>query len=174
MTTERTMRSLLRRALAATTISLVLLTGAALADLFLPVGDGWQTYINDRFGMRFDYPADVFSPGPPPENGDGRAFSSPDAVLLIYASHNVLGDTPASMKQQMVSLPEYQDVTYSPSGDNWLVLSGYRGDTIFYEKYFFRDGVVSGFSMEFPSARKPFYAPIIERMEDSFRAGHSD
>ena len=39
-----------------------LLGGAALADQLMPLGDGWQTYVNDRFGMRFDYPADLFTP----------------------------------------------------------------------------------------------------------------
>ena len=65
-------------------------------------------------------------------------------------------------------------MTYSPAGRDWLVLSGYRGNNIFYEKYFFRNGVVSGFGMEFPRGAKPRYAPIVERIEDSFRAGHSD
>jgi hypothetical protein len=51
------------------------------------------------------------------------------------------------------------------------VLSGFRGDRIFYEKYFFRGENVHAFGIEFPAERKPFYAPIIERMENSFRAG---
>ena len=65
----------------------------------------------------------------------------------------------------------YTEVTYSPSGDNWLVMSGIRGDSIFYEKYFFRGDVVHAFGMEFPSAAKPRYAPIVERIENSFGAG---
>ncbi len=146
----------------------------ALADQFLPAGGGWQTYINDRFGMRFVYPADIFTPEPPPENGGGRSFVSPDASLQIFATHNMFDETPASMKREMVGMPEYAQVTYSPSGDTWLVLSGFRGDRIFYEKYFFRDSVISAFMAEFPTDRKPFYAPIVERIEDSFRAGRSD
>lgn len=149
-------------------------TGAARADEFIPLGGGWQSYVNDRFGMSFDFPADVFTPLEPPQNGDGRSFASPDASLQIFATHNTLGETPRSMKRDMVGLEDYQEVTYSPSGDTWLVLSGFRGDRIFYEKYFFRDDVVSAFAIEFPRERKPFYSPIIERMEDSFRAGHSD
>ena len=63
-------------------------------------------------------------------------------------------------------------MTYSPSGDSWLVISGFRGERIFYEKYFFHDGVISAFGMDFPKEDKPLYAPIIERIEDSFKAGH--
>ena len=31
------------------------------------------------------------------------------------------------------------------------MLSGYRGDNIFYEKYFFRGDTVHGFGIEFPA-----------------------
>jgi hypothetical protein len=158
------------------TVALTLPQAAAQEiDTFVPLGDGWQTYVNSRFGVRFDYPADVFSPMEPPENGGGRTFTTADATLMIFAAHNTLDETPASMRREMVGSKDYENVTYSPSGDTWLVLSGFRGtDTIFYEKYFFRDGIISAFGMEFPTARKPFYAPIIERIEDSFQAGRSD
>jgi hypothetical protein len=31
-------------------------------DLFLASEDGWDTYVNGRFGMRLTYPAFLFSP----------------------------------------------------------------------------------------------------------------
>ena len=164
-----------RRAVPRIAAALVALAGiglspAAYADSFIPIGNGWQTYVNDRFGMRFDYPADIFAPLEEPQNGDGRSFQSTDATLQIFGTHNVLNDSPASMKREMVGMQDYEEVTYSPSSRNWLVLSGYRGDRIFYEKYFFRGDVIAAFAMEFPAGRKPYYAPIIERIEDSFRA----
>lgn len=140
-------------------------------DAFTPIGAGWQTYVNARYGVRFDYPADIFTALEPPINGDGRSFASADASLTIFAAHNTLNESPATLKRDMMGSPDYQDVTYSPSGKTWLVLSGYRGDKIYYEKYFFRHGTISAFGIEFPAHRKPFYAPMIERIEDSFRAG---
>ena len=151
-----------------------LVGGAALADQFLPTSGGWQTYINDRFGMSFDFPADVFAPQPPPENGDGRAFRSESATLQIVAFHNIDDQTPGALKRELLGGDGYEDVTYSPTGQTWFVLSGFRGDRIFYEKYLFDGGVVSVFGIEFPENEKPYYAPIIERIEDSFEAGHSD
>ena len=151
-----------------------LVASAALADQFLPARDGWQTYVNDRYGMRFDYPADSFEPQAPPENGDGRTFNAGEATLQIFAFQNIDDETPASLKRRLVGSEGYEDVTYSPRGETWLVLSGFRGDRIFYEKYFFNGGVISAFGMEFPADEKPFYAPIIERIEDSFRAGRLD
>lgn len=143
-------------------------------DTFIPLGGGWQTYINTRFGVRFDYPAHVFAVEPPPANGGGRSFVATDASLLIYASHNTLEETPASMKSGLSGSEGYEQVTYSPSGADWLVLSGFRGETIFYEKYIFAGGVISALVMEYPTARKPAYAPMVERIEDSFTPGHSD
>jgi hypothetical protein len=151
-----------------------LLLGAANADQFLQLANGWQTYVNDRYGMRFDYPADVFKPDAPPENGDGQTFTAEDATLEIYAFRNVNNDTPASLMDRMAGTEGYENVTYSPSGETWLVLSGFRGNHIFYEKYMFNDGVISAFGVDFPKDEKPFFSPIIERIENSFRAGHSD
>ncbi len=153
---------------------LALLFGAAHADQFIPLAGGWQTYLNDRFGVRFDYPADVFKPEQPPMNGDGQTFTGRDATLEIYAFHNTDAETPVSLKKRMNGTEGYENVTYSPSGKTWLVLSGFRGDHIFYEKYMFKDGVISAFGVDFPKEQKPFYSPIVERIENSFRAGHSD
>ena len=149
-------------------------SAAEAADRFIAHPDGWQTYVNDRFGMRFDYPGGIFAAAPPPENGDGRTFTSGDATLQIFAFHNTGDEDAGSLKARLIGSQGYENVTYSPSGGSWLVLSGFRGDDIFYEKYLFAGGVISAFGMEFPAARKPYYAPIVERIEDSFRAGRSD
>ena len=165
------------RAPAVLALSLGLLAGAAWAraasaqDQFVPAGGGWETYVNDRFGTSLVYPAEIFTPEPPPENGDGRRFVSPDATLEIYAWDNTDGETAASLRRRLLGSDGYTDVTYSPAGAGWLVISGYRGENIFYEKYFFSGDEVHGFGIEFPREAKPRYAPIIERIENSFRAG---
>jgi len=167
-------KALVSGAAALLAIALSLVALPALADDFLPAEGGWQTYVNARYGTRVDFPPSVFAPEPPPQNGDGRRFSANDAAMEVYSFHNVMDETPASMEARLTGEEGYRQVTYSPRGKSWLVLSGFRGRTIFYEKYFFRGGVISGFGMEFPKERKPFYSPMIERMEDSFRAGRAD
>jgi hypothetical protein len=150
------------------------LSNAALADQFIPASNGWQTYINDRFGTRLDFPADVFVPQPPPENGDGLSFRSDNATLQVVSFHNVNDQSPAEFKRELLAGDGYREVTYSPSGETWFVLSGYRGQNIFYEKFLFNDEIVSVFGIEFPTDEKSYYAPIIERIEDSFGTDHSD
>lgn len=142
----------------------------AAADRFEDIGNGWQAYVNDRFGTRLIFPS-VFTPAEAPTNGDGRRFQSEDATLEVYAWNNVENESAASLKRRLIGTEGYTDVTYSPSGKTWLVISGFRGGNIFYEKYFFRGDTVHGFGMEFPRAAKPRYAPIVEEIENSFRAG---
>jgi len=54
------------------------------------------------------------------------------------------------------------------------VLSGYRGDTIYYQKVMFscRNRVVNVFSINFPIVKKTYYERLVEIMEDNFRTGH--
>jgi hypothetical protein len=139
-------------------------------DAALP-GDGtWETYISDREGVRLDYPPGIFIEAAPVESSAGRTFLSRDATLQVFAFENIYSATPASLKAALEASEGYGTVTYSPAGRNWLVMSGFRGDKIFYEKYFLGDSI-SAFGIVFPADRKPYYAPIIERIEDSFRAG---
>lgn len=143
---------------------------AVAEDIFAQAGNGWEVYENERFGTRLAYPAD-FTPGPAPENGDGRRFTSEDATLEVYAWENLEGESAQSLKSRLLGSEGYEDVTYSPSGRTWLVISGFRDSNIFYEKYFFRGDTVHGFGMEFPESEKPYYQDIVEAIEDSFRAG---
>jgi hypothetical protein len=149
--------------------ALIFPVGTALADQFLAARGGWRLYVNDRFGTRLEFPPNVFAPQPA-TNGDGRRFLSKDAALEVFAWPNTDGENALSMKNRLIGGDGYHHVTYNPSGSGWLVISGFRGDSIFYEKYFFRGGNVHAFGIEFPADRKPFYAPLVERMEDSFRA----
>jgi len=143
---------------------------SASADTFVSVGEGWHRYSNDQFGTEFEFPANVFQIGPTSEKAELRQFLSQDATLEIFATENVWGESAEALRQGVLEREE-GEVTYAPSGRNWFVLSGFRGDQIFYEKYLLRDGVLHAFGIEFPASAKPTYAPIIERIEDSFRVG---
>ena len=146
--------------------------GGAWADRFEPQPGGWVLYVDDQ-GTELSVPADVFSPGVSEKTKSGRTFVAEDAKLEVIAKPNPNGWSAKSLKQELLGRQEYRDVTYSPAGAGWLVISGFRdADTIFYEKFLFRGGMLHAFAIEFPAAAKPFYAPIIEHMEDTFRVSH--
>jgi hypothetical protein len=136
----------------------------------------WKLYVNARFGTAAEYPADRFRPGRPPDNSDGQAFTAADgAELRIFASYNVDDYTPAEHETFLRSAgSDYTDVTYRATGKSWLVLSGNRGDSIFYEKYIFagpkHDGVIHALTVTYRRDTKAVYDPIVARMARSLRA----
>ena len=138
----------------------------------------WRTYRNDRYGTTIDYP-DLFKAEPPPDNDDGRRFKSADgAEFAVFASYGALDfDLAGYQKYILEKLDPGKAVTYQARGDNWFVISGTKGDGIFYQRYMLShgkemaEGFVEGFVMSYPAALKQTYDPIVARMAKSFRSG---
>jgi hypothetical protein len=138
----------------------------------------WRTYQNDRYGTTIDYP-DLFKAEPPPDNDDGRRFKSADgAEFAVFASYGALDYDRAGYQQFILeNLDPGAAVTYQAHGEDWFVLSGTKGDGIFYERYRLSrgkdmaEGFVEGFVMSYPAALKQTYDPIVARMAKSFRSG---
>ncbi len=156
------------------TIQLAIL--ACLMTLTGPLSaqaEKWATYGNARFGAWADYPAERFVALPPPENGDGQAFKARDgASLTIYGGYNINDETPASYEASLY--PGKDDdktkVTYRAKGTDWLVLSGTRGNDVFYEKYLFREDIIHAMILTYPQSLKTTYDPIAARIAQSLRA----
>lgn len=152
----------------ALTVALVLLAGRdALAET-------WDRYVNARFGTSIEYPSDIFAPLPPPENDDGRRFSSADgrAQFVVYGAHNALGETLDSLMAGDIADGGYERVTYRRKGRDWYVLSGYRAGGIFYRKVLLDGGaeVIHGFEIDYPVVEKMRFDTIVARMAGSL--GH--
>ena len=139
----------------------------------------WADYHNERFGLGLSYPTSVFRLERATTDGDGRLFRSRDgrARLLVGAFVNADGLSPASYQRfaARYSYPGMR-IDYAPSGRNWTVLSGIRGDTMVYEKAMFSCGgsLINSFAMLYPVEERRFYDPIVERIEDSFRPGRGE
>lgn len=140
-------------------------------DSFTDQGGGYALYQNARFGTRISYPSAYFNADQPPENGDGRRFSSADgqAYFLIFGQHDAFGLPQDEMMQQDKSLGDYQGVSYEKSGAGWYVLSGLSGDTIFYRKVILApDGVIHQFEIHYPAAQKVAFDPVVTHMVQNF------
>lgn len=159
------------------TLAKLLVAGAVL----LPVGSAadpaqWASGRDDGFGFRYAYPQATFAPIEGESKPSFHYFVSPasDAKLLFGAWSNKEGRTPDAFKQWLIANTEgYDEVTYLPRGRTWFVLSGYRGDNIYYEKVMFSCGghVVNVFAIAYPVSERAQYDPIVERVEDSFKPG---
>jgi len=123
------------------------------------------TYVNARFSTVCTFPDQIFTERmPEPENGDGLEWRSADgASVACYGSYNALDDTPKSLIDNEKSNPEPgEKVTYSKSGENWAVLSGTKGDKIFYRRSVFgKEDVIHSVFIEYPAALKAKYDPLV-------------
>jgi hypothetical protein len=115
-------------------ISLIFVGSACAGD--------WTTRQDGRFGFSYSYPAELFAEIEG-ERPSFHYFQSPgtQAKFLVGAWDNERGETPSEFKQWMLTHADgYQDITYRPRGRSWFVLSGHRGDQIYYEKTIFSCG----------------------------------
>lgn len=138
--------------------------------------ENWTTYQNPRFGYSLYYPTVLFEAGEPAENGSGSTFTSRDgrAKIVVFGALNSENFSPVEYRRILLEeFGGYDRMDYSPKGQSWFVLSGFRGDNIYYQKVMFSCAgkVINVFSMTFPTAEKLFYEPLIETMEDNFKTG---
>ena len=100
----------------------------------------WTSQRDAGLGFAYSYPPDLFQE----IEGDGKPsfhyFETPnsDAKFLVGGWNNRASRSPESFKQWLIAnAGGYDEVTYHPRGRSWFVLSGYRGDQIYYEKVMF-------------------------------------
>lgn len=139
-------------------------------DSFTDQGGGYSLYQNARFGSEISFPSSYFKAEPPPENGDGRRFSSADAqsYFLIFGQHDAFGLSQDSMMEQDRASADYDDVSYEKSGQGWYVLSGPSGDAIFYRKVLLAaDGIIHVFEIRYPESLKAAFDPVVAHMAQS-------
>jgi len=131
------------------------------------------TYTNQRFGTVCTFPDEIFSiREPEPENGDGQQWSAPDGASLTCSGiFNIDDDTPKSfIAAEMASSEPGYKITYSKASKDWAVLSGVKGDTIFYERRLFgKDGVIRTVWIEYPPALKSKYDPLVGAIAGSLK-----
>jgi hypothetical protein len=163
-----------------TLLVLTLFGAAAAAQKHRPTAEeSWTTYRNARFGYDFYYPTALFDAGQLPENGGGQTFNSKDgrAKIVVFATQNGEKFTPTEYRKVILQeFGGYDKMDYSPTGQTWFVLSGFRGDNIYYQKVMFScaNQVINALSITFPTAEKPHYERLVEIIEDHFKPGRGD
>jgi hypothetical protein len=152
----------------------ICLAAAAPAVAQTSGAPNWRTYHNDRYGTTIDYP-DFFKAQAPPDNNDGRSFKSADgAEFSVFASYNALDfDLAGFQTFTLKNLDPAAAVTYQTHGDGWFVISGTKGEGVFYERHLLSHGkqMTEGFVMSYPAGLKQIYDPIVARMAKSFHSG---
>ena len=135
----------------------------------------YRTYANARFGTTAEVPAD-WKADPPPENGDGLRFRSADqrASITVSGSLHVFDTIDEAMK--IYEEPgNGETVTYRHREPRALVISGTRGDTIFYARHILScgDQIWNSVYLEYPAAEKAAYDALVTHVARSLRPGRS-
>lgn len=102
-----------------------------------PPQHDWKTYGNARFEFTICFPADLLTPQPEADNGDGRVFVAADGTRMeVWGSFNAQDLTPAQVLATETAriTSEHGKVTYKASKLDWYALSGTRDGKIFYQR----------------------------------------
>jgi hypothetical protein len=137
------------------------------------LNSGFQTYTNNRYGFRVDYPL-TFIPQTPPDNGDGLNFRSQDgkATLEVSGANNdgftLKGEFDSAIKNV------HGQLGYNKTGGSWFVVTWTDGDNIGYTKKFVGPGSQNSFTFTFPVEQKSQYGSVVTAIEKSFQPGDLD
>ena len=155
--------------------ALILVIFAAIGSASLQASERWAEQRDPQFGFSYSFPQSLFGS----VEGDRKpgfhyfVANDVDAKFLVGAWDKQDDATPEHFKHWMIAnAGGYEEITYQPGGRSWFVLSGYRGDQIYYEKVMFSCGgrIVNILAIAYPTSERSQFDPVVERMEDSFKS----
>ncbi len=106
-----------------------------------------------------------------------RGFRSADSEVTLIAMGMVNPfDDLTRFRKDLLAQPQNSGITYKPKGDGWFVLSGYRGNSIYYEKYVFSEDemLVQAFVIEYDKAQKSVYNTVSARISKAFKYSETE
>jgi hypothetical protein len=149
----------------------ILLSVLAGAAIVAARAETMRLYANPRFGAIAEVPGD-WRADPPPENGDGQRFTSPDGLATITISGILnIGDTVEAAMREEEQPGAGETITYRQRSGRALITSGTRGSEIFYRKSLLvcGDRIWNHVSLEYPAAQKAHYDSLVARIAGSLR-----
>jgi len=115
---------------------------------------GYDKYTNPRYGFTALWPS-FFTPQPPPADGDGQAWASPDGRVLLsaYGTNNIFNYSP---RQDEAADARSLFVVYTNISGNVVTVSGYKdnGRTIVYQRDVVGAGAIDTIYWSYPANQK--------------------
>lgn len=137
--------------------------------------EGWTVYSDSVHGCRLDYPESLFKRDPfdVMENIQRFSGATADTYFRVMGADNEAGLSPSEVKAKYLKADIPGDVSYERTTGRFLVLSGFRGETIFYTRVAVSpDGrAVCILEVTYPRSKKRDFDGIVTRMSRSFGAG---
>jgi len=135
----------------------------------------YARYMNARFAFGVSYPEGILIPQGEADNGDGQKFISKDgkAIMLAYGYNNTEEFTLKTVFRGAIKNNSglAGKVIYKKLKDNWFVVSGIKGDTVFYTKVIYKskDDQFIKFVMSYPESQRSLYDPIVAEVSKSLK-----
>jgi hypothetical protein len=131
----------------------------------------WGVYKDELHGCRLEYPLALFTRDPE-EPGEPQRFSSEDesTYFRIMGAENIAKWTTSDIKEKYLRADMPGNVIYERTKREFLVLSGYRDETIFYTKVAVSDDQHTACILDitYPRSRKKEFDRIVTRMSHTF------
>ena len=134
-----------------------------------PDAHDWQTYLNDRYGVEITYPADLFTPLPPPTNNDGRQFEQVNGTggFYVYSQYNALEQSLQDLFDEDRTRDDEQVIRHALESNGFVIL-GYRDNLVFLRETLLSDGLISVFEIRMDRSQLSLFDTIVPRMQESF------
>lgn len=150
-------------------VSLILFSVIIFTFANLYAQTKYKTYSNARFGYSVSYPADLLEPQGEADNGDGQKFLAKDngAEMLVYGRHKLdASDTLKKMYDETIA--DLGNASYKILKNSWFIVSGKKGDRIYYRKTMLSKSKFLTFEIEYDELKRFTYDAVTARIVKSF------
>jgi hypothetical protein len=133
---------------------------------------GYNKYANPRYGFTALWPSSLRAQ-PPPEDGDGQAWTSPDGQVLLtaYGTNNFLNYSP---EQDEAADARHLSVVYVNISGDIVTVSGYtnNGRTIVYQRDVVGPGSIDTLYWSYPANQKAQLDAAVTQTALTFQPGN--
>lgn len=154
-------------------LSRLVLAAAIFAGLSGPLtAMDWTRYVNPRFGMAVDIPADFAADGAAAVEGDGKRFRATNGRATITAwgaparGPDFMAETSARIAAEQA---EGWAITYRSETPSWAAWGGTRGGHVFYAKAIVvcDDTQTANVRLDYPVADIRAFDAVVNRLGQS-------
>lgn len=151
-----------------------ILLGILLAALAGTSADAQRRGQQERYGIASIVPTD-WKLQPPDTNWRGKRFVSPDGDSWL-ALYNAPADVSNAEHMKWVASAPGERITYQRRSRGWIVVSGYKGDRIFYRKAMLACGNKSWhhIAFEYPAEDKRAFDRLVTRTSHALKLHEND
>jgi serine/threonine-protein kinase len=133
---------------------------------------GYNEYANPRYGFTALWPSS-FRAQPPPEDGEGQEWTSPDGQILLsaYGTNNILNYSP---EQDEAADARLMSVAYVNISGDIVTVSGYtnNGRTIVYQRDVVGPGSIDTIYWSYPTNQKSQMDAAVTQTALTFQPGN--